>query len=180
MNGDGAVVRNLDGPSAWAAIGELADVLIDCVERGASVSFMPPLTRERAEAFWGDVAEGVAKDERILLAAEIDGRIVGTVQVVFAGAENQPHRADVAKMLVHGVARRRGLGETLMRAAESAALAAGKTLLVLDTVTGGDAERLYTRLGWVRVGVIPGYALWPDGRLCDTTVFFRRIGDLVC
>jgi GNAT superfamily N-acetyltransferase len=172
------IVRVLDGPSAWAAIGELADVLIDCVERGASVSFMAPLTRERAEAFWADVAEGVAGGDRILLVAESGGRIVGTVQVVFAGPENQPHRADIAKMLVHGDARRRGLGEALMRAAETAALAAGKTLLVLDTVTGGDAERLYTRLGWVRVGVIPAYALWPDGRPCDTTVFFKRLADL--
>ncbi len=175
MGGDDAVVRSLDGPSAWAAIRQLADVLIDCVERGASVSFMAPLSRDRAEAFWGEVAEGVARGERILLAAESEGRIVGTVQVVFAGPENQPHRADIAKMLVHGDARRRGLGEALMRAAETAALAAGKTLLVLDTVTGGDAERLYARLGWVRVGVIPDYALWPDGRPCDTTVFFKAL-----
>lgn len=175
---DAAVVRVLDGPSAWAAIGELTGVLIDCVERGASVSFMSPLSRDRAEAFWGDVVEGVAKGDRILLAAEAAGRIVGTVQVVLAGPENQPHRADVAKMLVHGGARRQGLGEALMRAAEAAALAAGRTLLVLDTVTGGDAERLYARLGWVRVGVIPDYALWPDGRPCDTTVLFKNLTNL--
>ncbi len=169
------IVQVLDGPSAWAAIGELADVLIDCVERGASVGFMAPLTRDRAEAFWAGVAEGVAGGERILLSAESEGRIIGTVQLVFAGPENQPRRADIAKMLVHGGSRRRGLGETLMCAAEDAALAAGKTLLVLDTVTGGDAERLYTRLGWVQVGVIPDYALWPDGRPCDTTLFFKSL-----
>ena len=169
-------IRVLDGPSAWAAIEDLAGVLVDCVDRRASVSFMAPLTRDRAEAFWAGVAEGVAAGERILLVAEDKvGALLGTVQLVFAGPENQPHRADVAKMLVRGNARRRGLGARLMRAAEDAARAAGKTLLVLDTVTGGDAERLYARLGWERVGVIPNYALFPDGRPCDTTVFFRTL-----
>ena len=172
---DNPRIISLDGPAAWVAVGELADVLLDCVGRGASVSFMHPLTRERAEAFWAGVAEGVACGERILLAAYVDGRIAGTVQAVFAREQNQPHRADIAKMLVRGEHRRRGLAEALMRAAEAAALAAGRTLLVLDTVTGGDAERLYERLGWERVGVIPDYALWPDGRPCDTTVFFRRL-----
>ena len=168
-------IVTLDGPSAWAAIESLTEVLIDCVERGASVSFMSPLTQERAEAFWEDVAEGVARGDRVLLAAEAGGEIVGTVQVVFAGPENQPHRADIAKMLVRGDQRRRGLGEALMRAAEGAARAAGKTLLVLDTVTGGDGDRLYERLGWTRVGVIPDYARFPDGRPCDTTLFFRTL-----
>ena len=175
MNG-AVTIQVLDGPAAWVAGPALADILIDCVERGASVSFMHPLTRERAEAFWADVAESVAHGERILLAAEVDGEIVGTVQVIFADEENQPHRADLAKMLVHGRARRRGIAERLMRAAEEAALAAGKTVLVLDTVTGGDAERLYERLGWARVGVIPGYALLPQGGLCDTTVYYRNLG----
>ncbi len=165
----------LDAAAARGAVPGLAEVLIHCVESGASVGFMAPLARERAEAFWTGVAEGVARGDRLLLAARLGGAVVGTVQVVFAGPENQPHRADIAKMLVHGRARRRGLGEALMRAAETAAGAAGRTLLVLDTVTGGDAERLYARLGWTRAGVIPDYALWPDGRLCDTTVFFRRL-----
>jgi GNAT superfamily N-acetyltransferase len=173
----GAVtIQVLDGPAAWVAGSGLADILIDCVERGASVSFMHPMTREKAEAFWADVAESVARGERILLAAELDGEIVGTVQVVFAAEENQPHRADVAKMLVHGRARRRGIAERLMRAAEAAARAAGKTVLVLDTVTGGDAERLYSRLGWTRLGVIPNYALFPDGRPCATTYFYKALG----
>ncbi len=87
--------------------------------------------------------------------------------------ENQPHRADVAKMQVHRRARRRGLGTALMQAAEATAREAGKTLLVLDTVTGSDAERLYEHLGWQRCGVIPGYALWPRGGLCSTTVLYR-------
>ena len=126
----------------------LADVLIDCVEGG----------------------------ERTLLVAEdAAGDIHGTVQVVFDLPENQPHRCDVAKMLVHRRARRQGVGAALMMAAESAARAAGRTLLVLDTVTGGEGERLYTRLGWHRAGVIPGYALWPRGGLCDTTVFYKVI-----
>jgi GNAT superfamily N-acetyltransferase len=176
MSDEAITIQALDGPAAWVAGAALADILIDCVERGASVSFMRPLTREKAEAFWADVAESVARGERILLAAELDREIVGTVQVIFAGPENQPHRADVGKMLVHDSARRRGIAERLMRAAEAAALAAGKTLLVLDAVTGGDAERLYARLGRTRVGVIPNYALFPDGRPCDTTYFYKALG----
>ena len=172
---DAVTIQALDGPAAWVAGAALADILIDCVERGASVSFMHPLARERAEDFWAGVAESVARGERILLVAALDGEIVGTVQVVFAGPENQPHRADIAKMLVHGRARRQGIAERLMRAAEAAALAGGKTVLVLDAVTGGDAERLYARIGWTRVGVIPNYALFPDGRPCDTTYFYTAI-----
>ena len=154
----------------------LAQVLCDCVEGGASVGFMLPLSIERAEAFWRDVAAGVARGERALLVAEdASGAIVGTVQLVLAQPENQPHRADVAKMLVHRRARRAGLGAALMRAAEQVAAEEGKSLLVLDTVTGGDAERLYARLGWQRCGVIPGYALWPNGGLCATTVLFKPL-----
>lgn len=172
-----APVRCLTGPEAHQRIAELSAVLIDSVEGGASVGFMAPLTRERAEAFWRRVADGVAAGARLLLVVEerTDGGIVGTVQIVFAVPENQPHRGDVAKMLVHRSARRHGLGASLMRAAETAALAAGKTLLVLDTVTGSDAERLYQRLGWIRVGVVPDYALWPDGQLCATTFFYKRL-----
>jgi len=168
-------ISQLDAAGARAAVPALAEVLIDCVERGASVSFMWPLSQEKAEAFWREVAEGVARGERLLLAARRDGVVVGTVQLVLNLPENQPHRADLAKMLVHGSVRRQGLGERLVRAAEDAARAAGKTLLVLDAVTGGDGERLYARLGWTRVGVIPDFALFPDGRPCDTTYFFRRL-----
>jgi GNAT superfamily N-acetyltransferase len=167
----------LDPDEARSQVGALSAVLMDCVEGGASVSFMSPLSRERADAFWRGVAEGVATGERILLVARdpSHGHIVGTVQVVLKQPENQPHRADVAKMLVHREARKRGVGAALMRAAEDAARTAGKAVLVLDTVTGGDAERLYTRLGWMKVGVIPNYALWPQGGLCDTTVFYKQI-----
>ena len=170
-------IRHLSAREVREQIGALSAVLIDCVEGGASVSFMSPLTRERADAFWQGVAEGVAEGERILLVAQEDpsGRIVGTVQIVLKQPENQPHRADIAKMLVHGRARKRGIGAALMRAAEDAARRAGKTVLVLDTVTGGDAERLYERVGWIKSGVIPNYALWPKGGFCDTTVFYKQI-----
>ncbi|MFV8755087.1 GNAT family N-acetyltransferase [Nannocystaceae bacterium ST9] len=155
----------------------LADLLLDVVESGASVGFMLPLDRDKALAFWRAALASADRGERILLIAEEreTGIIVGTVQVVFAAAENQPHRADVAKLQVHRRARRRGLGEVLMRAAEAAALEAGKSVLVLDTATGSDAERLYARLGWQRVGEIPDYALLPHGGLCSTTFFHRRL-----
>jgi GNAT superfamily N-acetyltransferase len=160
-----------------AQIDELADVLIDCVEGGASVSFMHPLTRERAVAFWRHVAQGVIARERALLVASDSHGICGTVQLVLKQPENQPHRADLAKMLVHRRARRQGLGAALMRAAEDLGRECGKTLLVLDAVTGGDASRLYARLGWERVGDIPGYALFPRGGFCGTTYYYRGIGD---
>jgi GNAT superfamily N-acetyltransferase len=158
-------------------IGALAEVLIDCVEGGASVSFMHPLTRDRAMEFWRGIALGVSAGERALLVAEDAHGICGTVQLVLAQPENQPHRADLAKMLVHRRARRRGLGAALMRAAEATARECGKTLLVLDTVTGADGERLYERVGWKRVGVIPNYALMPRGGFCSTTVFYRNLGE---
>ena len=174
---DHATIRQLSPQEAKEQIGAMSAVLIDCVEGGASVSFMLPLTRERADAFWQGVAEGVAAGERILLVAqdEESGQTIGTVQVVLKQPENQPHRADIAKMLVHRQARKRGIGAALMRAAEEAARNAGKTVLVLDTVTGGDAERLYERVGWTRSGVIPNYALWPQGGYCDTTVFYKQL-----
>jgi GNAT superfamily N-acetyltransferase len=156
-----------------SALQGLTSLLVDCVEGGASVSFMHPLSPGRAAAFWQQVAEGMDRGERAVLVAEDAEGIVGTVQLVLAQPDNQPHRADVAKMLVHRRARRGGLGAVLMQAAEALARRQGKSLLVLDTVTGGDAERLYTRLGWQRCGVIPGYALWPRGGLCDTTYFYR-------
>jgi GNAT superfamily N-acetyltransferase len=159
-----------------AQIGGLADVLIDCVEGGASVSFLHPLRRDRAVAFWRRVVKGVAAGERALLVAEDARGLCGTVQLVLDLPENQPHRADLAKMLVHRRACRQGLGAALMRAAEAIALECGRTLLVLDAVTGGDAARLYERLGWVRVGDIPEYALFPRGEFCSTTVYYRNLG----
>jgi GNAT superfamily N-acetyltransferase len=167
------VVRRLTSVSE-AELSGLTDILIDCVAGGASVSFMHPLDRARALEFWRGVAEGARRGERVLLAAEDARGLIGTVQLIVAQPENQPHRADLSKMLVHRRARRRGVGEALLRAAEEAGRQAGKTLLVLDTASG-DAERLYARLGWQRCGVIPGYALLPLGGLCDTTIFYRTL-----
>ena len=153
----------------------LSDVLRDCVEGGASVGFMLPLTRGKAEAFWRGASASAARGERVVLVAEEQaGAIVGTAQVIWAQFENQPHRADVAKMLVHRRARRQGIGAALLAAAERCALEAGKTLLVLDTASD-DAERLYVRQGWQRVGDIPDYALWPAGGFCSTTIFFKEL-----
>jgi GNAT superfamily N-acetyltransferase len=151
----------------------LSEVLIDCVEGGASVSFMLPMTRAKAEAYWHSTAASLARGERLVLVAEdATGTIIGTVQIILNQPENQPHRGDLAKMLVHRQARRRGVGAALLAAAEHGALCAGKTLLVLDTASD-DAERLYERRGWQRCGQIPNYALWPDGTPCATTLFFK-------
>ena len=153
----------------------LSDVLIDCVEGGASVSFMWPMTRAKALAYWRDAAASATRGERIVLAAyDADKTIIGTVQVVFAQPENQPHRADIAKMLVHRRGRKRGIGAALLVAAEQHALRSGKTLLVLDTASD-DAERLYVRQGWLLCGRIPDYALMPDGPLCATTVYYKSL-----
>ena|SRR5688572_30748359 len=160
-----------------ATVEALADVLLDCVEAGASIGFMHPLARSKAVAFWEGVLASATRGERIVLVAEdtASESIVGTVQLVLTMPDNQPHRADVAKMQVHRRARRRGVGAALLRAIEVEARNAGRTLLVLDTVTGSDAERLYSSLGWQRCGVIPDYALWPQGGLCSTTVFYRQL-----
>ena len=166
-------VRRLDAVSDAQAEG-LADVLVDCVEGGASVNFMLPIARDRALAFWRKVAAGVARGDRVLLVAEDEHGIVGSVQVVFAEQENSPHRADVAKMIVHRRGRRRGIGEALMQAAEAAARDHGKTVLVLDTASDG-AARLYARLGWQVVGTIPNYALMPTGEPCASTYFYKAL-----
>lgn len=172
---DAVAIRRVTGADEDLIAG-LAEVLVDCVDGGASVSFMHPLSHERAADFWRTVVDDVVRGRRALLVAEDAVGVVGTVQLVLDLPENQPHRADVAKMLVHHRARRRGLGAALMREAEVVARSCGRTLLVLDTVTGGDADRLYQRLGWQRCGVIPDFALWPRGGLCDTTVFCRSLG----
>jgi GNAT superfamily N-acetyltransferase len=171
---DAIQVRTLHAVSE-REIQELSDLLIDCVEGGASVSFMLPITRATAAEFWRGVAADLVQRARILLVAEnAAGRIIGSVQIIFAQPENQPHRADIAKMLVHRQSRRQGIGAALLAEAERAARKAGRTLLVLDTASG-DAERLYAKLGWQRCGVIPGYALLPGGGLCDTTFFYRTL-----
>ena len=156
-------------------IDQLCNVLIDCVEGGASISFMLPMTRDKAERFWRGVAEGVANNERVLLVAQNEQReIIGSVQVVFAQPENQPHRADISKMIVHRSARKQGIATALMVAVETEALREGKTVLVLDTASD-EAERVYRKLGWLECGVIPDFALLPGGELCATTYFYKRL-----
>jgi GNAT superfamily N-acetyltransferase len=170
----GAIQIQCVSASGAREIQELSDVLIDCVAGGASVSFMLPMSLAKAQAYWHRTSASAARGERVVLAAaDAAGTIVGTVQVALDQPENQPHRGDLVKMLVHRRVRRRGVGAALLAAAELAALRAGKTLLVLDTVTGSDGERLYARQGWQRCGQIPNYALWPDGMPCATTIFFK-------
>jgi GNAT superfamily N-acetyltransferase len=169
-----SVIRRLPSVDD-AQIEALADVLIDCIESGAGVSFLHPLAPAKAQAFWRDVAAGVAAGKRALLVAEDETGIVGTVQLVLDQPENQPHRADLSKMLVHRRARRQGLGAALLQGAEQTARDCGRTLLVLDTNEGSDAERLYARMGWVRVGTIPDYSVQPRGGLRGTTVFYKAL-----
>jgi ribosomal protein S18 acetylase RimI-like enzyme len=157
-----------------AVINELADVLVDCVEGGASVSFMLPFGRDDATKYFDKVIASVTRGETVLIAAKLNGRIVGTVQLGLDMPPNQPHRGDIKKLLVHRAARDRGIGAMLMGRAEQEAKARGRTLLVLDTA-GAEAERLYVRTGWQRVGVIPDYAMWPAGGFCDTIVFWKKI-----
>jgi GNAT superfamily N-acetyltransferase len=157
-----------------AEVRGLAEVLVDIVEGGDSVGFMDPLPLDRAEQFWRRIAGSAERGERALLIAEDERGIIGTVHLVLEQPENQPHRADLSKMLVHRRARRRGVGAALLAAAEQVAIDEGRTLLVLDTASA-DAERLYARAGWIRVGVIPGFALMPDGAPCATTLFYREL-----
>ena len=168
-------VRRLVSGELPEHIDALAALLADCVEGGASVSYMAPFSHEDARAVFEELARDVEQGRRVLIAAFAGGEIVGTVQINLATPPNQPHRGDIAKLLVRRSARRRGIAAQLMEAAEREALGEGKTLLVLDTVTGDDAERLYERLGWTRVGVIPNYALYPDGTPCATTVFYKEL-----
>ncbi len=168
-------VRRLDAPEIRAELDGLAGVLFDCVDGGASVSYMAPFSREDARAVFEDFAAEVEAGRRLLLAAYGGDEVVGTVQLIYAPFPNQPHRGDIAKLLVRRSARNRGVGRLLMEHAEREARAEGRTLLVLDTVTGDPAERLYERMGWTKVGIIPNYALYPDGRPCDTTVFWKEV-----
>ena len=170
------VIRRVDRVDG-RLLEELAALTKDCVDGGASIGFMQPFTIGRARDFWRLVADAVAGGRRALLVAEDGQGVCGTVQLILDLPDNQPHRADLAKMQVHRRARRQGLGEALLRAAEQTARGAGKTLLVLDAVTDGDAARLYERLGWVRVGDIPNYALYPQGGYCSTTYFYRNLAD---
>jgi GNAT superfamily N-acetyltransferase len=175
VDADGIEIRRLAPVELHQQLDALAGVLLDCVAGGASVSYMAPFSHEDARAAFEGFAAEVEQGRRLLLAAFAGGELVGTVQVILALPPNQPHRAEIAKLLVHRSARRRGIAELLMERAEAEARAEGKTLLLLDAVTGGDAARLYERMGWTTVGVVPGFALYPDGRPCDTTFFWKSL-----
>jgi len=153
----------------------LAEILIDCVEDGASVSFMLPIDRRTAEEFFESVVEKIANGSTILFVAFLDEEPTGIVQLTPEQKPNQPHRADVQKLLVHRRGRNRGVGQALMGAAEETAKARGRWLLCLDTATGSSAERLYEKLGWQRLGVLPRHAMWPQGGFCDTTFFWKDL-----
>ncbi|MCG7781180.1 GNAT family N-acetyltransferase [Lelliottia amnigena] len=167
-------VHSLSRDEILSNIDALADILANCVNGGASVSFMAPFSHQDACAFWRGVAESVKRQERtVLVCRDPHGELLGTVQLLTDQPENQPHRADVAKLLVHEKARRRGVAMALMEALEAAAREQGKTVLVLDTASGSGAESFYVRGGWIRVGEIPDYALMPDGEMTATTVFYK-------
>ena len=170
-------LRRLAPDEAERAIPALAALLVDAVASGASVNFMAGFEQAEAESFWRGQMAAIASGQRILLVAERGEDVVGTVIVSFAPQPNQPHRADVNKMLVHSRYRRRGLGRRLLEAAEAAAREAGRTLLVLDTETGSSGHRLYAAAGWVEVGTIPGYAYSTDGHLSGATIFYKTIGE---
>jgi len=169
-------VRSLDAPAIGVARGRLREILIDCVEHGASVGFLAPLAAADADAYWESVERAVAGGRRILLAAaEPDGQLAGTVQLDVDTLPNQPHRATVSKLLVHTAARRRGVGEALIEGVERAALREGRWLLTLDTATA-EAARIYVRMGWSLAGEIPDYAMNPNGSLTATAFYWKKLG----
>lgn len=170
-----AKIRILDSADTLNALPDLCEVLSDCVNDGASVGFMLPFTPQDGTDFWRNVAAGIDTGEIIHAVAEVDGVVVGTVQIGLASKPNQPHRGDLMKLLIHRSQRGQGLSRLLMDAVETEAAKRGRNLLVLDTATGSDAEAIYPRFGWQRVGVVPDYALFPDGRYCGTTIFYKRI-----
>lgn len=168
-------IRELDAQAAGGVLPALAGILVDAVDNGASVNFLSGLTEAQAVAFWQGQVDAIATGGRVLLVAELGGRVVGTVVVTFAPQPNGPHRAEIGKMLVHSSVRRRGIGRQLLEAAESVARRTGRTLLHLDTQTGSAGEALYRATGWIEYGVMPGHSLTPDGRLEAATFFYKTI-----
>lgn len=169
------VIRALDAAEAGARLGELADLLVDAVAHGASVNFLAGFRHEEAVAFWRGQIPAIREGARVLLAAEAEGRLVGTVVLTHAPQPNAPHRAEIGKMLVHSGLRRRGLGARLLAAAEDEARRAGRTLLLLDTETGSAGEHLYRRCGWTAFGAVPNHSYRTDGQLAPTTFFYKEL-----
>ncbi len=168
-------IRALDAAEAEARIDELADILVDAVARGASVNFMAGFSMDEARRFWRSQSSGIAAGEKQLIAGDDGRRLVGTVLLMFAPQPNAPHRAEIGKMLVHSSLRRQGIGRKLLIAAEDAARAAGRTLLLLDTETGSAGDRLYRRCGWIDYGSVPDHAFRPNGVLARTTMFYKQL-----
>lgn len=170
------LIRRLDAAEMPGRLDDLAAVLMDAVAHGASVNFMAGITQEEAAAFWRSQVPGVADGGKRLLVAGDGGRLVGTLLLNLAHQPNAPHRAEVGKMLVLSSARRRGLGGRLLAAAEDVAREAGRTLLMLDTETGSAGDLLYRSYGWTECGRVPDHSFRPDGRLAETTMFFKTLG----
>ncbi|MGW1212733.1 N-acetyltransferase family protein [Streptomyces sp. NPDC002499] len=170
------IVRRLGSGELSARVGELAELLVDTVDGGASVGFLAPLDRAEALAWWEERAAGVAAGQLAVWAAQDGDRVVGTVSLAFPGKPNSRHRAELVKLMVHRDARGQGLGRTLLSTAEEAAAASGITLLHLDTETDSLAERLYGGAGWTRIGAIPDYAADPGGVLRPTSIYYKRLG----
>ena len=168
-------IRILDEGETRASLPALCAILSDCVEGGASVGFLSPYPPESAVPFWEAVADAAGEAATVLFVAEVGGEILGTAQLGVKLPPNQSHRADVKKLLVHRKARGLGLARRLMEAAEAEALRRGRYVLVLDTATGSPAEAIYERFGWQRIGVIPRYALMPDGSFCGSTFFSKAL-----
>ena len=174
MNPAGYEIERLDAGQTQEALRELAQIHIDCVAAGAGVSFLHPLSMEKAETFWrGEVLANVMSGDAVLFAARHGGKIIGTVQLIVGMRENQPHRGEIAKLLVAPAERRQGVARALMEAAQAHAKQIGKTLLLLDTETGGLAEQLYLSMGWHELGVVPGFALTTHGELCACTFLYK-------
>jgi len=162
-------------PEEAIVLPHLIHLLQDTVADGASVGFLPPLSREHAEQYWSAVFQEVAQGSRVILVARDAGRIVGSVQLALVTKPNARHRAEVQKLLVLSSQRRRGIGQALMQAVEQAACDERRTLLVLDTIQGGTAERLYRRWGYQEAGVIPGFARSASGTLDSTVIFYKTL-----
>ena len=169
-------IRSVDAAETEARLPELAEILVDAVANGASVNFLADFAHDQAEAFWRSQVRGIASKEKQLLVAEDDCRLIGTAMLMFASQPNAPHRAELGKMLVHSAQRRQGIGRRLLTAAETAASASGRTLLMLDTETGSGGDLLYRSCGWIEVGHVPNHAFKPDGRLATTTIFYKQLG----
>jgi len=172
-----ATIQMLSADEARRAIPALSSLMEDSIEDNASMGFMAPYDAEAVQAFWQDVASNVAAGTTLLAVAVSDGEIVGTVQAALAQKPNQPHRADVMKLIVLRRHRGQGIARNLMEALDAVCLSHNRWLLVLDTATGSDAEAIYPRLGWQKAGVVPDYALYPDGGYCPTTFFYKRLKD---